>query len=536
MNVFNDFIHGVTSRRIILIISLLFSVGLYRYVINNLYDEGEDFISTIWSGINSDRETMYLFSGDANGGDYSLYYQLGKKISEAANKENFLLELKGTQNSALSNAFGVLNNTNSFGIVQSDTHLHANFLKDASKIKTICSLYMERLHILAKFPKETIDKNPDFDNLLFGSGSEFKGNRIIQKAIEDRTIITGNPTSSARNYLPFLLKEGKIDYSESFSNIQYGSYVEIFDFLENSENRVDEVLIAVFTLGTHDKVKELLKDPQYKLIAIDPSLISIINSKYNQRLELTYFDDVYDYSKGLPTIGAYAQLVASSDVSDLEITKFLEALNTVTDNSRFDKIFEKPPISLYEVTNYYNYQYRKSSTSLLASFMIFITSVIFSTVVSANFIMWFTSNYKKVKYYREFIVDYNRIIDTSESYKNPEAKIENLTRGMHNILLIASEVRNDFETGGMTNSDHEYLIENLNHILELYKERLAQRMNDKLVKSVQKLSKSSSGYLITSLKEEINQYYSDDYLSRESYLFLISEIRIAMESQPSKKS
>lgn len=524
VNDFNEFMLGMTSRRVILLISLIFSIGLYRYIVNNLFSKDDDFINTIWSNLISEKETFSLFSGDASGGDYSLYYRLGKEISDAAKLQNFLLQLKGTNNSALSNAFGVMNNTNSFGIVQSDTYLQAEFLQDKTKIRTICSLYMERLHILVKYPKDSVG-NEGANKILLGGDSTFNGNRLLEGALNSDHLITGGPTSSARNYLSLLLKESKISYEKGYSKIRYGSYGDIFEFIENKEPERNNVVIAIFTLGTHDKVGQLLENPQYKLMAIDPTLIHTINRKYNQKLETTYFDGIYNYDEGVPTIGAYALLVASSDLSNYEILKFLRAMMTITSNGKFHKIFENPPISLSEVASYYEYQYKKASTSVFSSFIIFLSSVIAATVIGTNLIMWFTSNYKKVKYYREFIKDYNNVIDTNNSYNQPEAKIENLTRGMRNIALIASKVRNDFETGGMTNSDHEYLIDNLNKINEFYKERLAQRMNDKVIGSLDELSTNSLNLIMTKLQKEISNYYSQDYLTRDSYFFLLGEIR-----------
>jgi len=533
-NIFSEFFRVATTRKVILIFSIILSVGLYKYISNHLFADKEDFLAILWDKLISKNESFNLFSGDVTGGEYSLYFQLGNEAKKAASKNNMIIKLEGSNNSALNNAFGVVNNTNSFGIVQSDTYLKAPFLNNSTKIKNICALYMERLHILVKCPK-TNNKVLFQGHLFLGDDMDFYGNQVLKQALADSAIMTGGPYSSAREYLSYLLKESNIDYTKHSNNIRYGSYSEIFEYIENVElNSAKKYAIAVFTLGTHNKVNQLLQDPQYKLMAIDPAIIPLINNRYNQKLETTYFDGIYNYQKGLSTIGIYANLVASADVTDLEIVKFLRAMMSVSVNTKYQRIFENPPISLSEVENFYEYQNAKTSKTVIGSLMIFIISIIVTSSMITYFIMYFTSKWKKVKYYEKFIKDYNEIIDRNNANKVAEAKISTLSDGIKNLEGILYDVRNDFESGGMTSSDHEYLIENFNTIYEFYRERLARRMYDKILECFKEMSQESKKVAAKNIKKEINDFYSQDKLTRDSYKFLIEALNC--ETCEEKKS
>ena len=508
----NFFVH-LTNRKSILLVSLVLSVALYHYIFDNYLGANRNFLKDIFNSVISNSETYKFFSGDKAGGEYSLYYKVGELVKKEAYKRGVKIENLGTNNSALSNAFNVLNNTNSFGIIQSDTYLQAQFLNDPKRIKTISLLYMERLHILLKLPN---DETEAYTNLILGKENP-QIRQVLENALKSGNLITGTTTSSARQYLHFILEGLGINYLEVYDNIKYGSYSEIFEFL--NENSADPK-IAFFTLGTHKKVKELLEDPSYNLISIDPMLIKQINQKYNQSLELTYFDNIYDFSEGKPTIGVYAILVASADVTNKEILNFLIALNNGYDD--FKEVFENPPILIDEVLEFYKKRYRAETNSIVAEILVFIGSVLLSTFLITNFLMWFTSSYKKAKYYRLMIKDYSSIIDNSLVYTNADAKIENLTRGMYNLSDLAAMIRGDFESGGMTNSDHEYLIDNLDNIYDFYKERMTQRLNDKIESILE--NKTKAAVLKESLKSEINKLYSDDLLKLDDYQFLIGKV------------
>jgi hypothetical protein len=136
-NVFSEFFRVATTRKVILIFSIILSVGFYKYISDHLFADKEDFLAILWDKLISKNESFSLFSGDVTGGEFSLYFQLGNEVKKAAPKNDMIIKLEGSNNSALNNAFGVVNNTNSFGIVQSDTYLKAPFLNNSEKVKNI---------------------------------------------------------------------------------------------------------------------------------------------------------------------------------------------------------------------------------------------------------------------------------------------------------------------------------------------------------------------------------------------------------------
>lgn len=517
---FTQFILRFTNRRWIFTFSLIIAVAGYYYVVNHVYKEDNDFLTSVFKKLCCSEEYKF-YGGNKNGGDYSTYFNIGKALEFESTYENFKINPVYGENNALGNAFGVLNSSKSFGLIQSDTYLQANFLKNTDRIRFISDVYMERLHILIKS-----DSAQEENGRFFLSNGDVSDKLI--KAFENGRVMTGGPNSSARNYTYMILNAIK-DLSEkkNLSNeyIKYGSIKEIFEFMEDNDPKNNEIYVGIFTLGYNEKVNDLLEDEHYSLIGIDPFITNEINKNYGQDLIVTYFDNIYRKGTSLPSFGVYARLIASADITDSDISNFLKVFSRVgKKKSDLERIFQNPEITLSELSKYYKRSAEKQMLSLFESFLVFITSVIVSTFLIMNFIMWFASNYRKANYYRRMIKDYNAVLDISEVYIGIEAKVENLYSGLKNLGQLAYDIRKDFESGGMMNSDHEYLMTNLDKIYDFYRERLSQRFND-LIEKISGESSKEPKYTKDYILSELNLAYGQDYLFRNDYDFLYQKAK-----------
>ncbi|MEP2446104.1 MAG: hypothetical protein ABJI69_02660 [Balneola sp.] len=507
-------------RKYLIFFSIFISVGLYRYVIDYLSKE-EDFFNIVSEYIPIGGTSFSFYSNSNVKDENSIYRYFATSVNE--NSKSINVEIKGNAGNAIQNAYGVINTPKSFGIIQSDTYLNVNILNGINDIDVITPLYMEKLHIFVKVNSGLPE------NLKVISKNDSTSINFIKKAILSGNFYAGSFNSSARLLLPRLLDIWGLEYPQEISSLNDISISEMFRELEK-EDDISEPKVAMVFMGTNNYLiqnyENFLEKNNIRLLGISANDILDLNSKLDQRLQITKFGDQYGNVSNTTTAGVLALLVGSNDLTNSEKHSFLKIIAEVYKDKEIQKISKNPSIQITEAKTYLDEKVHNDFMVFLRSLLIFMVTVFSSTFMLSNLLIQVRSLSQQSKYYTNIYRIYNIVIRENSAtgseeispHKQEIQKAEYIAKGMENLTKLGKIIREDYSTGGITNKHHDYLLNNLNNVLDWFEQKLVNRISS----SIEKL-KSGSDY-VNDLKISLLKWHSESFLNIGSYQMLIKKL------------
>lgn len=502
----------------IVALSLLFSVGIYRYYIEYFHKE-KDFVS-ILAELLPYNYTTYKFFSHSNQDDVSIYRLFAEGVDEMSH-DRMSISIKGKKGNAIENAYGVFTNPKSFGIIQSDTYLSVDFLEDKKKVKIITPLYMERLHIVVA------DSNNQYSSSKVITSEVPESIELIQKALENGTLYAGRFNSSGRILLPHLLRQWGINSSYKLSELEELGLKDMITTLKRDDPRLGYPRIAIMFVGSGDYlIQELLNDESLSLRGLSPADVIELNKSEKVDLEITNFGGIYDKYSSITTAGVMAKLIASNDLSTSELHNFILILKNLYSTDKFINITGNPPVLINDIEEFLERDIQDKWFEFIRSFMIFILSVVGTAYIIASMLLSISSNIKQGKFYKNIFKVYNLVVEknnnTGESISGIEhdsqyQKAIRLIEGMIALEKIGLSVREDYSTGGLTIKHHQYLLDNLNHVFTWFETKLVNRLSFVIEKTPKEPKR------IKELKEKLLKWHSNGNLKMDSYNILMAK-------------
>lgn len=521
-----DFIDQlVTSPRIkyrlkyyIVIISILFSVGIYRYYIEYFQKE-KDFISVL-SELLPFNFITYQFFSHSKQDEVSIYRKFAEGFEEKA-EGRMSIKIRGEKGNAIENAYGVLNTPKSFGIIQSDTYLSVDFLENKEKVKIITPLYMERLHIVVA------DPNNEYGSSKVISSEVPQSIELIQKALENETLYAGRFNSSGRILLPRLLRQWGINSSYKLSELRDLGMKDMIERLKSDDPSIGYPRVAIMFVGSSDYlIQELINDESLGLRGLSPADVIDLNKSDKVDLEITNFGSIYGNSSNTTTAGAMATLIGSTDLSTSELHEFILIFNDLYKSDEIKKISANPPILIDDIADFLEKDIQDRWLDFIRSFMVFILSVIGTSFIISSMLLSISSNIKQSRFYRNIFKVYNLVLlknnHIGQSISGTELdsqyqKAIRLIEGMIALEKIGLSVREDYSTGGLTIKHHQYLLDNSNHVFNWFETKLVNRLSFVIEKTPKEPKR------IKELKEKLLKWHSDGNLKMDSYNALMDK-------------
>ncbi len=511
-----------TLRDFIIGFSVVISVIVYTYFMD-YYNSENDFVKRIWLLISDQKKTYSFYADNIDSDETSIYAKIGKSLKNQSDKHrDFQLILKGKTGSAYENAFGVMNNRQAFGIVQSDTYLNVPNLKE--KTLEIAPIYMERLHTICLCEEDVSSIGDLFKNDIYSKTKFY----------------VGKPGSSSYLIFPLLKSffqdslQTPVAINDTLNTVNTSAnFAEmnsiLSDTIKNNDEKPNKVIM--FMMGYNDPIKKLLEsNKNLKLLGINAAEVYGINRAYNQELIPTYFPSDFYPKQNVATIGALATIIGSKDLSVNEVAQFLDLFENLNLNPTFSKIFDNPSFSIIDISNKYKENADTNYWSLFKSIMVFIISVTVSAYLTSVLILYILSAFKQSKYYKEMMNIYRDITKINQKkekedngsniWRTQNSNADRLIDGIRKLNKLGQIVREDFNTGGMTIRHHKYLIDNLNYLEKWFQDKLASRLTYAIANIPQDSIKERA-----SIEDQIHFLYGNSFLLKDDYDLLISLIK-----------
>ncbi len=523
-------------RTFALFVGVAVSTAIYSYIINSV-DNSNNFIFQIGRYLEAPKYNFF------SGGEKGVYYQIASALETETEKGNYRFSVDNNKSSGGSeNAIKVLTTPKSFGFVQEETVRKGDFIRE--ELNFISPMYLERMHIIYRFKKGDqygfSKENPPhltsnseksvlelFANSKISTGPVGSGTRVIASYImsEINSQIINNGIENDQEIVNLSMSEGLTRINEEYN-----------------ENDNIDILFTIAGSPLKD-VRSLLSKDEYTLISIDPSLVTQINKNYELNLRLTDFkfsqDGLnkgiyYTNSQNISTLGSYAWLISSKDIPSSDILKILKIIkdnkdvigqnlgiqNTFSDHSQLDEI------QFYEL---YKSKYERTNLGFWRSLLILVGTFSISTVLVFSFISFIVSYRKQSAYFHDIIrvIENNFPVNTTldkESYeidspvihKSQVEIINKVVNGIQLLMHLNIEINQDFQSGGITNNNFTFLVNNIELTMLKLQKHLAKRV-DEIVER---------GTFETTFEnlDRIRKYYVSGYLLERDYLRIKSNI------------
>jgi hypothetical protein len=277
-------------------------------------------------------------------------------------------------------------------------------------------------------------------------------------------------------------------------------------------------------------------------MSIDPTMVYVLYEKYGVNARAADFTNTYENLPPTSTIGSYAFIIASKDVSNASILRMLETLDS--SKPLIKKLSGQQNLKYFQLDEFdflesFYAEHNKNLIQNLRDLLFFIVSIIITTSVVLTILLWFISSHIQNKHFGEIseaaimaipnntslgcIVDKDRNkiksgqIEASEweaglpiplDTQNLKEVITGLVEGICKLYLIRRNINEDYLKGGITDSHHLHLLDHQSMINLKLKNIFAQQLNAYFRQNK------------PILKEELRSYYTGGYLSKDDYCAL----------------
>lgn len=517
------------ARTLILILGLFFGTAFYTYTIE-FYNPD----SNIWQYFRLTSKNYNFFSGSPGG----LYIEIGKLI-QSKTAENSTINVRNIESLGGSeNVIKVLTTPRSFGLVQEETVKENDMIRE--QLNYVTPLYLERIHIIYRKDKfEQFSKN--FPQLTSSSSDE------VLKFFANSRIAAGPVGSGTRVIASYILSEINKQINDNprvevdKQEIINVSFSKGLSSIKANEEEID----VLFTIAGAPlkSVKEVLKDGRFGLVSILPSFVTNVNSAFNLNLRMADFNGIYKTEHDVATLGSYAYLIASKDVSETDILELLTTLDSNKDviRNQFDiRLGSHFQLDEFDFLNLYKSKHQDTFMKDIKNIILFLVTFSFYSAVTILFLLWIVSSRKQAKYFKKIVniisdnIPVNYTLNESESslfqpiiYQNQINIINKIIEGISHLIKLNIEINQDYQTGGITDKHQNHLLHHIEDNIGKLRKNLAQRLNELLEQGGE-------------IKEiELRAYYTAGYLLTEDYQYLLSKVnatKLLTEQSEQKES
>ena len=508
-----DNLHNVISilrnltklKNILLYISIIFSVGLYHYFVDYYYPE-----ENIFQHISRIKPKYTIYSGKEPG----VYIKIGDCLDKDIYNESEKFIIKNVHtNGAFENAYKTMNSMRAFGLIQEATIAKDDYIKE--RIRYISPLYLERMHVFynKKLFKNSIAKENSLQSLIIGTS------KSVQSFFNNTTVSTGPVGSGTNIFASYIIAQA--GYTPQ--SILHEHTDLAIEKLKNNELGVVFSSVGA-PIQEYIDLLNLSNGEKIGLFSISPSLVTDINKTYNINLRHADFKEKYSNHEDVTTLGSLTYLIASNDVPPKVINRFLKKLEKIRDqlnvnNSKFEHKHSINPLYEFDFIASYNKQRKSDFANIIRDILLFIVSVIISSFGLFWIFLWIISSKKTAKHFSELnyiIANYfpkSKGIEIG-NYKvavpivdNSYIKIINdLAEGIHKTRVLTYTVREDYDTGGITDFHYNYINESLKDAISESKSMLAKNLEVSFLFSSDSIS-----------KDVIEKYYIGGYITKEVF-------------------
>lgn len=515
------FQNRITTRRSLLVLSVIISVMAYRYIITP-YPERDLFGQV-------GRWLLYNGYDFYSGQDGGFYFAVGKALDEGTKGELGIKITNRPTAGGVENAIKVASSTSAFGIVQEDSILEGDFIRD--ELRFITPLYLEQVHVLynkKRYKDITGDEN-------FATVRVSPNAKLIRKFFTEAVISSGSPRSGSSIVASQMLN---ILETSPKQDLQIGSKDALVKLVRDSKvSRQggtitnDPLLDAIIwiTGGPNDLIVDALngdgqqKDAEIAIMGVDPTVAQLINERYKSKLRPATFKDIYDNSEGVPTVGVYSFLISSNDVPSFAVMDLIETLEQEKPGLRSAMKYPQRTFQLdqFDFKKYYRRDYRGFLVNLIKNFFIFTVSTVLAAAGVMVFLVWIVSGSRQANYFRKLLHLYreytpnNAELEERESlFSKPKVNdnqmpiVSKLTQGSNKLLLWGRAVRADYDKGIITAGHYNQLVKDFDRLREIFQKSLARRLCEVLY--------SGDVRNLVEVKD-IRHFYTAGYIQRADY-------------------
>ena len=317
----------------------------------------------------------------------------------------------------------------------------------------------------------------------------------VRYFFEKAKISTGPVGSGSRVFAKYLLTHCEINKYDD-RGLQFKQALGRLD-APVGDQKIDVVFtIAGAPLNDVTRILESSGDQRFRLMSVDPAVIPAMNQVFKLRLNKTDFQKKYEGGNLISTIGSWAFLIASRDVSNAVISQTLGELDKAKDEIRREMDLEEEEFELSEFNFYETYKIGQSGSRWrgvrnLLMFLAFVAVV--STIVTSS-TSWFISNINKASKYRELTRVYEEALEENWTIKWPESSedgfprpvihedqkeiVSNLVKGTSELSGLAISVRQAYSDGGLLFHHRSQFLDSVDDIRAVLRKHLARRLNE----------------------------------------------------------
>ena len=287
---------------------------------------------------------------------------------------------------------------------------------------------------------------------------------------------------------------------------------------------------------------------------MDPSFVSVLNSKNNLNLRLTDFKysengvskGIYNNSENVSALGSYAWLIASKDIPNNDILEVLRLMkdnaNTIAENLGVETpTIQHSPLKEMNFYDLYKIRYDRENISMWKSILIFLSSLIVSVVFVFSFLQYILSFRIQSSYFHKIVSIINtsfpvntKLYDTDFAvgqvpedvdlpFKRPvvlekqEEIVDRIVIGIQRILILTNEINDDFQKGTLTNNSFTFLMTKIEDTRLKLQKHLARRLNE--------IIERGSRYKNDRILDDLRIYFTAGYLLDEDYSRLKAAVK-----------
>lgn len=356
------------------------------------------------------------------------------------------------------------------------------------RINFITPLYLERLHILYSrraFESLTRDETVNGRScrsvqhpirLDLPSEKPAMASKCAEVFFSKGSARTGPVGSSTYRYSSYLLttlqfwtQHRAISLKTAYEDLAHWASQE-----SKMEKPSDKVPILFTIAGAPlGDVTDLLDNSDTFLMSVAPAVINELNNKFRLKLRLADFAGKYPSGRvedkkteEVTTPGSFALLISSKDVPSSVVLKVLQILNMSKDQP--DLI--ESPLSEFNFFGEYS-QYRSLEVvRMLRNALLFAVSVSSLSLIGFFVINSSISSWKLAGYWRQLTAISERYFPVSpaldaENHDPPRPLLPRrnhyyifqLLSGIAELKRLSSRVRDDYDTGGVSQGHNTYL-------------------------------------------------------------------------------
>lgn len=461
-------------RTFIMFVSIILAVSVYTFIVD-FYDPESNIISSL----NIFPKKQEIFSGSPGG----FYITLGTEISNELEKSGYSINLKNRFTAGgYENAINVLVTPNSYGLIQEDTIKNSDFIRD--HVNYITPLYMERMHVLYRYDKAKEYSGLKEPDVKISSNLNGETRKYFSKAVVSTGPVGGSGriiTSYIINHINKGLQNNKDDDSKSSKTYAYSTMNGLSE-LKNGNVDVVFLLSGAPVKSVRDTLKYKKNGADIRLMSIEPSVVADLNKDYGLNLRMSDFKRKYIdtlQSKNISTLGSYAFLIASKDVSSSDIMEFVGALHNIKSGIKKsigliggeEEEFQLDEFNFFESFKSDN---SKSFYTTARNFILFLVSVTATTALAVTFLVWVVSGIKQNYYFQKIYLvvdgymppplgldDNNSHFPVPVVKNNLTEEVSKLVRGLNILMELTKKLHKDYQTGGVTDTHYVFLVKNI---------------------------------------------------------------------------